>query len=101
MIFKAIEFATKAHGDIRQYRKGTRIPYMIHPLGVAKILIQYGDPDHMEPAAKKMTAANPHSSPKGIAAPDFLMEISIDRQKHPPYTPTCQNEILINTIIYE
>lgn len=37
-IFKAIEFATKAHSG--QFRKGTSIPYIIHPLGVAKILIE-------------------------------------------------------------
>jgi len=47
MIFKAIEFATKAHGNVRQYRKGTNIPYIIHPLGVAKILIDHRYPDHM------------------------------------------------------
>ena len=38
MIFKAIEFATKAHSG--QYRKGTKIPYITHPLNVAKTLIQ-------------------------------------------------------------
>lgn len=38
MIFKAIEFAARAHsGD---YRKGTMIPYITHPLNVAKILIE-------------------------------------------------------------
>jgi len=45
MIFKAIEFAARAHAG--QYRKGTNIPYIVHPLGVAKILIEYGSPDHM------------------------------------------------------
>ena len=38
MIFRAIEFATKAHSG--QYRKGTKIPYITHPLNVAKRLIQ-------------------------------------------------------------
>jgi (p)ppGpp synthase/HD superfamily hydrolase len=38
MIFKAIEFAAKAHAG--QYRKGTGIPYITHPLNVAKILIE-------------------------------------------------------------
>ncbi|MBN1488193.1 MAG: bifunctional (p)ppGpp synthetase/guanosine-3',5'-bis(diphosphate) 3'-pyrophosphohydrolase [Anaerolineae bacterium] len=38
MLFKAIEFATHAHSG--QYRKGTKIPYIIHPLRVAKILIE-------------------------------------------------------------
>ena len=40
MIFKAIEFAIKAHGG--QFRKGTNIPYIIHPLGTAKTLINLG-----------------------------------------------------------
>ena len=40
MLFEAIEFATKAHSG--QYRKTTKVPYIIHPLGVVKILIDYG-----------------------------------------------------------
>jgi len=40
MIFRAIEFAARAHRD--HYRKGTRIPYIVHPLNVTKILIEYG-----------------------------------------------------------
>ena len=43
MIFRAIEFAVRAHRD--HYRKGTRIPYIVHPLNVAKILIEYGCPE--------------------------------------------------------
>lgn len=38
-IFKAINFAQKAHQG--QYRKGTKIPYIIHPLGVMEILCRY------------------------------------------------------------
>lgn len=38
-VFKAIEFATKAHYG--QFRKGTKLPYILHPLGVAKILIEH------------------------------------------------------------
>lgn len=45
MIFKAIEFAAKAHSG--QYRKGTKLPYIVHPLGVAKILIDCGSPEHV------------------------------------------------------
>ncbi len=40
MLFKAIEFAAKAHHG--QFRKQTRIPYIIHPLGVAQLLIEAG-----------------------------------------------------------
>lgn len=39
-VFDAIEFAAQAHA--RQCRKGTNIPYIIHPLGVAKTLIECG-----------------------------------------------------------
>ena len=39
LMFQAIEFAAKAHAG--QYRKGTKIPYIIHPLSVAKILIDF------------------------------------------------------------
>lgn len=38
-VFKAIEFATQAHRG--QFRKGTEIPYILHPLGVAEILMEY------------------------------------------------------------
>ncbi len=36
-IFRAIEFAAKAHQG--QFRKGTGIPYIVHPIGVMRILI--------------------------------------------------------------
>ncbi len=39
MIFDAIEYAARAHRE--HYRKGTRIPYIIHPVSVGKILIEY------------------------------------------------------------
>lgn len=38
MIFQAIEFAAAAHNG--QYRKGTRVPYILHPLNVARTLIE-------------------------------------------------------------
>jgi len=37
-IFEAIVFAAKAHSG--QYRKGTVIPYIYHPLAVARLLIE-------------------------------------------------------------
>ena len=39
LIFDAIEYAARAHRE--HYRKGTKIPYIIHPISVAKILIEY------------------------------------------------------------
>lgn len=45
MIFPAIEFAAKAHSG--QYRKGTKLPYIVHPLGVARILIEHECPDEV------------------------------------------------------
>ena len=40
MLFQAIEFATKAHRG--QRRKALGVPYIYHPLTVAKILIEQG-----------------------------------------------------------
>lgn len=37
-IFEAIEFAAQAHAG--QYRKGTHVPYIAHPLAVAKLLLE-------------------------------------------------------------
>ncbi len=38
IVFDAIEFATRAHSG--QYRKGTRVPYIVHPLRVGQMLIE-------------------------------------------------------------
>lgn len=40
MIFRALEFAAKAHAG--QYRKGSRVPYLIHPLRVCELLVEAG-----------------------------------------------------------
>lgn len=42
-MFKAVEFAAKAHAG--QCRKATKVPYMIHPLGVAEILLKHKMPE--------------------------------------------------------
>lgn len=39
-MFQAIEWAARAHRG--QLRKGSGVPYLIHPLNVAKLLIQQG-----------------------------------------------------------
>jgi len=38
-VFRAVEWATRAHRG--QVRKGSGAPYIIHPLGVARILIEH------------------------------------------------------------
>ncbi|MFQ5709934.1 MAG: HD domain-containing protein [bacterium] len=45
MIFRAIEFAVRAHAG--QYRRGTRVPYIVHPLRVAKLLLDRGCSEEM------------------------------------------------------
>ena len=45
VIFEAIEFAAKAHAN--HFRKGTKVPYIIHPLQVARILIESDCSDHV------------------------------------------------------
>lgn len=49
MIFDAIEFAAAAHRG--QYRKGTQIPYLMHPLSAARTVIDAGFPEHVVAAA--------------------------------------------------
>ncbi|MBS3148100.1 HD domain-containing protein [Candidatus Woesearchaeota archaeon] len=39
-MFRAVEFAAMAHRG--QYRKGTAVPYIVHPLGAARTLIELG-----------------------------------------------------------
>ena len=39
-VFQAIEMAARAHRG--QLRKGSGVPYLIHPLNVAKLLIEEG-----------------------------------------------------------
>lgn len=42
-LFDAIEFAARAHRG--QFRKGTKIPYIVHPLNVAHTLLKHGCPE--------------------------------------------------------
>jgi (p)ppGpp synthase/HD superfamily hydrolase len=44
-VFDAIEFAARAHRG--HFRKGTGTPYLVHPLAVAKILIDAGCPEEV------------------------------------------------------
>lgn len=44
-VWEAIELAARAHRG--QVRKGTGVPYLIHPLGVARLLIEYGLPEEV------------------------------------------------------
>lgn len=48
-IFAALRFADDAHSG--QFRKGSRVPYLIHPLNVAKILLDHGCSDELAVAA--------------------------------------------------
>lgn len=43
IVLEGIEFAAKAHGC--QTRKVTDVPYIVHPVRVARILIEYGCPE--------------------------------------------------------
>lgn len=45
LIMQAVDFAIQVHRT--QPRKGSRMPYLIHPLGVAKILIDNQEPDEV------------------------------------------------------
>ncbi|TET44039.1 bifunctional (p)ppGpp synthetase/guanosine-3',5'-bis(diphosphate) 3'-pyrophosphohydrolase [candidate division TA06 bacterium] len=45
ILFDAIEFAVKAHRG--QFRKGTRVPYIVHPIRVAAVLIRHRCPQRV------------------------------------------------------
>ncbi|HRJ20611.1 MAG TPA: HD domain-containing protein [Bryobacteraceae bacterium] len=49
LIFRAIEFAAAAHAG--QYRKGTPVPYIVHPLNAARMLLMAGCEEHVAAAA--------------------------------------------------
>lgn len=49
MIKEAAEFAARAHGGV--FRKGTRIPYIVHPLETAVIVSGFTDDEEMIAAA--------------------------------------------------
>jgi (p)ppGpp synthase/HD superfamily hydrolase len=44
-LYEAIELAARAHHG--QVRKGTEVPYLVHPLAVAAILIRARCPEHL------------------------------------------------------
>ena len=48
-VFKAIDIAVRAHNG--QYRKGTRVPYICHPLNAARILAVHGYDEGLVAAA--------------------------------------------------
>ena len=48
-MLEAIDFAANAH--VGHFRKGTKIPYIVHPLGVAIILYHYKCPPYIITAA--------------------------------------------------
>jgi (p)ppGpp synthase/HD superfamily hydrolase len=45
IISKALQFSYKAHKGT--FRKGTKIPYIVHPLDVASILMKNNAPEHV------------------------------------------------------
>jgi (p)ppGpp synthase/HD superfamily hydrolase len=49
VIFEAIDFAVAAHRG--QNRKGSRTPYVLHPLAAARILLEAGCAEHLAVAA--------------------------------------------------
>jgi (p)ppGpp synthase/HD superfamily hydrolase len=48
-LYDAIELSARAHHN--QVRKGTEIPYIVHPLAVASLLIRVGSPEPLVIAA--------------------------------------------------
>ena len=42
-LYRALDFAISHHGAVLQVRKATNIPYIIHPIGVMQILLEFTD----------------------------------------------------------
>ena len=53
---KAVALAERAHAG--QFRKGTRIPYIAHPMTVASLVLDYGGTPEQAAAAE----VSPHLS---------------------------------------
>lgn len=49
LVFKAITFASECHEG--QFRKGTEIPYIVHPLSMLRFLARLGAPAELQAAA--------------------------------------------------
>jgi hypothetical protein len=47
LLNEALAFAVEAHGAVLQERKGTRFPYVVHPIRVAEILHLFGYDDEV------------------------------------------------------
>ena len=47
LLLDALSFAVEQHGQVSQARKGTRFPYLIHPIRVAWILERHGYDDEI------------------------------------------------------
>ena len=48
---EALVFAARAHATVRQSRKGTSFPYVVHPIRVADIVDKFGCPEDVVVAA--------------------------------------------------
>jgi (p)ppGpp synthase/HD superfamily hydrolase len=48
---EALVFAARAHAAVRQSRKGTSFPYVVHPIRVADIVDKFGCPEDVVIAA--------------------------------------------------
>jgi (p)ppGpp synthase/HD superfamily hydrolase len=48
---EALVFAARAHAGVRQSRKGTAFPYVVHPIRVADIVDKFGCPEDCVVAA--------------------------------------------------
>lgn len=49
LVFEAIDYAVRCHQG--QFRKGTKIPYIVHPLGMLRFLARLEAPPELQAAA--------------------------------------------------
>jgi hypothetical protein len=65
LLIAALGFSVDAHAAVRQERKGTTFPYVVHPIRVGEILDLFGwDTDHVR-AKRRESCAPERSGDKG------------------------------------
>lgn len=82
---KVVKFAANKHKD--QVRRGTGLPYIVHPFEVALLLVKYGRPDLVEVALLHDTLEDTQTTVEeivenfGPTVAELVKELTSDRER--------------------